>query len=216
MNIKILLLFLFFPFIVNGQNYDVRKTSWGMSIKEVENSEYPFQGVVEKSISGGNSELWFDNIDFGSPDRKAFLGYIFNSLNELDEVRFIIPKTNFETKNFYPLSYRMKRMYPFLSTLKDKGYVIHQDGWQSPLGKDEALSSCVGNKKESILDSDLDDLYNCAIEIQYFYNTINLPFVSERTEAQLAFPVKLDENAFKNIMGWVIFKPTKKHSNSAF
>ena len=44
--------FLFFisiSFSLFSQNYDVRKTKWGMSVKEVKKSEKPLEGEISTS-----------------------------------------------------------------------------------------------------------------------------------------------------------------------
>jgi hypothetical protein len=77
--------------LVSGQNYDFRKTTWGMSYEQVKNSELPKIGMVsEKRL------IYTDTI----AESPCILIYTFNEKQELISARYILDK-NYVDHNFY-------------------------------------------------------------------------------------------------------------------
>ena len=195
---------------------DVRKTHWGMSPKEVEDSEYPRVAHYSTSPNTENIEIWYKNITFDLSTRKADIGYFFNSSNELEQVNYIIYKASWDNTNTYPLSFRVDCVKAFIEAFNTKGYTMDTVGWSTIYGKSKELDDCIGYKKCSLNQLDLDEIYQCAIKHNRLANTLKLKYLSQRTTANLDFPIKLNEPAYSKIVGWVQFFSNEMANQSPF
>jgi hypothetical protein len=119
------LLFISLSF-VKGQNYDFRKTTWGMSYKDVKASE------VNKTPMTSENRLIYEVTLAGSP---FTLVYTFNEKSQLVSARYILDKT-YTDHNFY-----LEEYYKFKELLTKKYGVAQKDAlnWTtSTISKDSA------------------------------------------------------------------------------
>jgi len=196
---------------------DVRGTNWGMSPSEVQQAEYPLNGIIEKW--DGKISITYENIDVGTTVRKADIVYFFNSSSKLDKVTFMIKKSNYDKNDNYSLSYKFNVLSPFYNTMIRKGYKKDSKGWYLNFSTySEAFNNCVGGKKYSIDADDLNSIYSCALSHRSNWdNTLNLTFVNDSTKASLSFSLVENTSEYavhKKMFGWVIFESLNTANDS--
>jgi hypothetical protein len=147
---KILLpiLFLLICSIGISQQFDVREAKWGMSSREVIDSEYPNRGIVD------GSEIEFNHVDLGN-GLKAKLLYFFDR-DELNEVRYIVygKNTIATCESIIPLAQKVKECNFLIDKFKLNGYECNM-GWY------------FGNKPVSLseITGDRSYYYNCKTDL---------------------------------------------------
>lgn len=208
------ILALCFYNIIIAQDYDVRKTRWGMTISEVISSEYPLT-PNEQSVQ----VLKFENVEL-SNGHKATILYEFRN-KQLTEVRYIMygydaAFSKGTCKNIIPLIDKVNYTSFVFDALKSKGYNCDM-GWY--------LVNCsnafpVGYKNCSLDKEIINKMEKAAADVKC--ERIGLNFENERTDAVFYFnqyqntynpnseynmPCNSD---FYNTYYWLVFTPNSK------
>lgn len=208
---------VFFVFDVAGQEqYDVRKSKWGMAISEVMASEYPLTPTKTK-----DNELEYSNVEL-SKGMKATILFSFTNA-KLTEVRYIMYgyNANFSRgtcTNIIPLYDKIKYTDFVFEAIISKGMKCDM-GWylvncsaQSPVG----YSNCNLNKETA------DKIEKAANDINC--ERIGLNYENERTDAVFYFnqyqnlrpKPSIDARCnsdFYNTYYWLVFTPSLKLKN---
>lgn len=202
-------IFLLFTFsIIAQEQYDVRKTRWGMSISEVMASEYPLTPTVTKS-----DELEYSNVIIDNAQKTRII-YTFKN-GKLSIVGYTIYGYNAEfsrgtCSHFVSLYDKITYTNFIFKTLtEDKamkcnmGWYLSDHYFESPF-KNCDLSKQTIDKVEQFAS----DKNSEGIELQY---------TNERTEAKFRFlqhqniKVNLDfkcDDEYYNIYYWLSFQPS--------
>jgi hypothetical protein len=210
-----ILLFLVLSAVAQEQ-YDVRKTKWGMAISEVMASEYPLTPSETKV-----DELKYSYVEL-SNGHKATILYSFTNA-KLTEVRYIMYGYNAEFSrgtctNIIPLYDKIKYTNFVFEALKSKGMKCDM-GWY--------LVNCsnaypVGYSNCNLTKETADKIEKAAIDINC--ERIGLNYENERTDAVFYFnqypnlktkssfdpPCNSD---FYNTYYWLVFTPSYKLKN---
>lgn len=136
--IKRILFFLIFPVVVFAQdNFDVRKTKWGMTLDDVKKSENTLVPFQEKF-----NELIYNDIELNE-SIKCKLIYTFSN-GKLIEVLYLVYGPNDEysrvtCENNVPISYKLEKIDFIFKAFLNKKMIPFDTGWSIQGSKLEKL-----------------------------------------------------------------------------
>lgn len=167
------IVFLLLLFIESySQDYDVRKTCWGMSSEQIKESEEPLIPKIEKHEIGrrgstvfydGKVEMIYENISIGK-NRTATVTYILEN-NHLIKVQYRVNFNFFDSNTKVSLPDRVYAINNFFRTLEDRNFDLHP-GWNDD-AKLSKFKDCFGYDNVDKTDRlTVEKVEECAIKSQ--------------------------------------------------
>jgi hypothetical protein len=196
------IIILLFSHIAFPQNFDVRKTIWGMSAKEVLNSESPLTPYNQfdtsyQSTFTVNYIILFKNIIIGN--YQSDIRYLFSN-GKLVEVEYNILDNDNNEQGLFAKVLKTSFIYNFLTKEKsmEKLYCWSYDNASYKVFSGK--TDCDFASKETV-----DNVEKTGKTINYVNKAI-YALKNERTNASLEFNIK--DGLFKKTLVWIHFTPS--------
>ena len=208
--ILVFIFFFLFPLFSYTQNFDVRKTTWGMSVKEVLNSESP--KIPYKQIDTNfnstypvNYKIQFKNVLIGN--YISDIDYLFNN-GKLVEVIYdlwVKDEKEINENNLYSKVLKVSFIYNFLTREKtmERLYCWSYDNASYKVFSGK--TACDFASKEQV-----DDVEKIGKSINYVEKAI---FVLSNKRSNASFEFYIKENSRKDNISTVHFIPSTETNN---